>query len=116
MIVKINDKEIEMHYSLRIYMLYEQIIGETLDYTKMENYTTLINLFYVSVLASMQYHKMELDLKIGDFIDWLDASGPLVITEFSNWYTEQLMIQQELVQKQNKDTKKKTKKKGESKN
>jgi hypothetical protein len=118
MIVKIGEREIEMHYSLRMYMLYENIVGESLDYTKLESYTTILNLFYCAVLSSMQYHKMELDLKFDEFIDWIDTEGITALSEFSVWYTENLMLQQELVdkatEKNNKKSDKKSDKKGKS--
>lgn len=115
---KIGEREIEMHYSLRMYMLYENIVGESLDYTKLESYTTILNLFYCAVLSSMQYHKMELDLKFDEFIDWIDTEGITVLSEFSTWYTENLMLQQELVdkalEKNNKKSDKKSDKKGKT--
>lgn len=118
MIIKIGEREIEMHYSLRMYMLYENIVGESLDYTKLESYTTILNLFYCAVLSSMQYHKMELDLKFDEFIDWIDTEGITALSEFSAWYTENLMLQQELVdkalEKNNKKSDKKSDKKGKS--
>ena len=115
MIVKIGEREIEMHYSLRMYMLYENIVGESLDYTKLESYTTILNLFYCAVLSSMQYHKMELDLKFDEFIDWIDTQGITALSEFSTWYTENLMLQQELVDKATEKNNKKSDKKSDNK-
>lgn len=116
MTVKIGEREIEMHYSLRMYMLYENIVGESFDYTKLESYTTILNLFYCAVLSSMQYHKMKLDLKFDEFIDWIDTEGITALSEFSAWYTENLMLQQELVDKAiEKNNKKSSDKKSDKK-
>lgn len=114
MIVKIGEREIEMHYSLRMYILFENIVGESVDYTKLESYTTILNLFYCAVLSSMQYHKMELDLKFDEFIDWIDTEGITALSEFSAWYTENLMLQQELVDKALEKNNKKSGKKGKT--
>jgi hypothetical protein len=117
MTVKIGEREIEMHYSLRMYMLYENIVGESLDYTKLESYTTILNLFYCAVLSSMQYHKMELDLKFDEFIDWIDTEGKTAIPEFLEWYFGNLKLEQELQGKTSETTeknKKKSDKKGKS--
>jgi hypothetical protein len=99
-------------------MIYENIVGESLDFKKLNNYTNMLNLFYSAVLSSMQYHKMELDLKFGEFIDWIDTKGMAAIEEFFAWYTENLLLQQELgdnaTEKNNKKSDKKSDKKGKS--
>ena len=112
--VKIGEREIEMHYSFRMYMLYENIVGESLDYTNLNNYTTVLNLFYCAVLSSMQYHKMELDLKFDEFIDWIDAGGITALSEFYEWYFENLKLQDELVGKTTEKNNKKSDKKGKT--
>lgn len=97
--VKIGEREIEMHYSLRMYMLYENIVDKSFNLADLNNYTNILTLFYCAVLSSMQYHKMELDLKSDEFIDWLDTKGSIVLSEFSTWYFENLKLQDELVDK-----------------
>lgn len=113
--VKIGEREIEMHYSLRMYMLYENIVGESVDYSKFNSFTDMLNLFYCAVLSSMQYHKMELDLKFDEFIDWIDTDkGIIGFTEFSAWYIEHLQLQQELIDKGIEKISKKSDKKGKT--
>jgi ATP-dependent Clp protease ATP-binding subunit ClpA len=101
MIIKIGEREIEMHYSLRMYMIYENRLDESVDYTKIQlnSYNTILNLFYCAVLSSMQYHKMELDLKFDEFMDWIDTGGMENIPEFTAWFMKNLMLQQELLNK-----------------
>lgn len=99
MTIKIGEREIEMHYSLRMYMLYENIVDKSFNLADLNNYTNILTLFYCAVLSSMQYHKMELDLKSDEFIDWLDTKGSIVLSEFSTWYFENLKLQDELVDK-----------------
>lgn len=115
--VKIGEREIEMHYSLRMYMFYENIVGDSVDYTKVlcNNFTSTLNLFYSAVLSSMQYHKMEIDLKFDEFINWIDTEGKTAISEFLEWYFENLKLEEELVGKTTETTeknKKKSNKKG----
>ncbi len=96
--VKIGEREIEMHYSLRMYMLYENRLGESVDFTKLNNYTYTLNLFYCAVLSSMQYHKMELDLEFDEFMDWTDTKeGMSTIPEFLAWYFTNLKLQEEIL-------------------
>lgn len=96
--VKIGEREIEMHYSFRMYILYENRLGESVDFTKLNNYTYTLNLFYCAVLSSMQYHKMELDLEFDEFMDWADTKeGMSTIPEFLGWYFENFKFQEEIL-------------------
>lgn len=122
MIVKIGEREIEMHYSLRMYILFENRLGDSVDYTKIllgGKYTETLNLFYCAVISSMQYHKMELDLEFEEFMDWIDTEeGMSAVPVFCKWYIENLMLQKELqdkiIEKINKKSDKKSDKKGKS--
>jgi len=96
--VKIGDREIEMHYSLRMYILFENKVGESFDFTKLNNYTYTLNMFYCAVISSMQYHKMEIDLEFDEFMDWTDTKeGMSTIPEFMAWYMENLKLQDEIL-------------------
>lgn len=125
--VKIGEREIELHYSFRMYILFENRLGESVDFTKLNNYTYALNLFYCALLSSMQYHKMELDLEFDEFMDWSDTKeGMSTIPEFLAWYFTNYKVQEEIfgkaeekliaeiTEKNNKKSDKKSDKKGKT--
>lgn len=73
----INDKEIELKYSMRSMMLYENITQKSFTPTTM---TDLITFMYCVVVASSK----DYSLKYDEFIDYLDEN-PTVLNEFSEW-------------------------------
>lgn len=98
MTVKINGTEMELKYSLRTHILYEGIVGESLDYTQLTNITKITQLFYCNIIATMQSKKYALNFTWNDFLDWLDANGDYdVILEYVHWLTRQLEVQYNLI-------------------
>lgn len=92
--VKVNGKDMEMHYSMRSMVIYEEITGRSLNLEDINSLSAIVNLFYANVLASMQYNDMELTLSYNDFWNYLDENnGPELIKEFSEWYMEHLKAQ-----------------------
>ena len=92
--INIKGKELELHYSMRSFVIYEEITGKSLNLEDINNLSSIINLFYANVLATMQYNNMNLDLTYNDFWNYVDENGGVnLITEFSQWYMEQLQAQ-----------------------
>lgn len=91
--LKYNNKELELelHYSMRHLIIYEQMSGHGLDMSQMNTLTELINLFYANILATMQYKRLNLDLTYEQFMDFIDDSGMKIVNEFSEWYVSQMM-------------------------
>jgi len=85
--VKIKGKEFELHYSMRMYILYENIMGKNLNVIEQGTTTSLIILMYCAVVASMQYHRINEHVAYEEFMDWLDEQPPTVFAEFGNWFT-----------------------------
>ena len=86
--INIKNQEIELSYSMRIYILFENITNKSLSFESMQSYTSLIVLFYSSVLASIQKQKLNITISYDEFMDWLDDSnGEQMIKEFSTWFT-----------------------------
>lgn len=75
--ITINDKEIELKYTMRSMMLYENITEKSFTPSTM---TDLITFMYCIVVASSK----DYSLKFDDFIDYLDEN-PAVLNEFSEW-------------------------------
>lgn len=110
--VTVNGYEIELIHSLRTHILYEGIVGESLDYTKLTNLTKITQLFYCNIVATMQAKKLPLDFTWNDFLDWLDANGDYnTINEYALWLTRQLEVQYKLIPEKEEESDKSDKKK-----
>lgn len=95
--IKFNDKEIELVYSFRSNVYFEQINGKTIDFSNFSS-NDLITLFYCVFIASLQKAKLPI-IKMEDFLDVVDDNGgEKCVIEFSNWYVETLNAQFELLE------------------
>ena len=99
--MKVNSKgkEWELFYSMRIYLIYEQITGNTLS-LKDGSYTVSVNLFYSAILASMQHYHLDLDFEYNEYLDWLDEQGIDLIKEFIEWFLKIMNVNTSLAEKQ----------------
>lgn len=88
--VTIKETELELHYSLRIYLIYENITGKSLDVTD-PSYSVTINLFYSAILASMQYHHRGLLFEYDEYIEWLDSHIE-EMNEFIKWFIKNMRV------------------------
>ena len=77
--VKINDREVELKYSFRSFMIYENITGKSFNPT---NLTDILVFFYSTILGSDK----SAELKFDEFMDMIDLH-PALVTEFSEWLT-----------------------------
>ena len=83
--LKYQDKEIELIYSFRSNIFFEQIQGKNIDFTHFTG-TDLMTLFYCVFIASLQKAKLPI-IKIQDFMDVIDDNGGnQCLIDFSNWY------------------------------
>ena len=97
--VNIKGKELELHYSMRIYLIYETITGKTLS-LETGSYTVSVNLFYSAILASMQHANLDLNFEYDEYLDWLDEQGMDLIKEFIEWFLKIMNVNTSLVEKQ----------------
>lgn len=75
--IKIKDKEVELKYSIRSLMLFENIMNKTFS---IENTQDSIVFFYCVLIASDKTLKMTFD----EFIDAIDEE-PEIINAFAEW-------------------------------
>jgi hypothetical protein len=75
--ITINEKEIELKYSLRSMIMYENITDKTFNPSTMSD---VITFFYCIVVASAKDYSIKFD----DFLDYLDEN-PNLINDFGNW-------------------------------
>lgn len=94
--LKYQDKEIELVYSFRSNIYFEQIQGKNIDFTNFTG-TDLMTLFYCVFIASLQKVKLPI-IKLQDFMDVIDDNGgDRCLVEFSNWYVSILQAQYEAI-------------------
>lgn len=98
MTIKYTDKEVELHYSLRMFIIYENIMGKSLNYQDLASYTELITLFYSAIMSSFKYHKIEGNFNWDEFIEWVDENGgDSLMQEFVEWLVEKTHGADELI-------------------
>lgn len=78
--INIKNTDIELKFSFRALMIYENITQESFS---PDNLTNIIFFFYSVILGSIKNKNIDYD----EFMDWLDEN-PNAITEFTNWLTE----------------------------
>jgi len=99
--ITIKDNTFDLIYSIRTNIMYENVIGKSLDYSKLSNVSEATQLFYCNILASMQANKLPLEFGWDEFIEWLDANGGYVfLNDYALWLAKQLEIQAHLIGKQ----------------
>lgn len=110
--INIKNRELELHYSLRILINYEEITGKSLDFADLTSISNLIKLYYSAVIASLQYAREPLDITWEDFLDFIDETGEKGLMDFGNWYANSMTANMDVEKnkKSNKDTKKTNKK------
>lgn len=94
MFLKINNEDLELIYSFRSSIYFEQISGHAIDFN-IEKFTSndLLTLFYCTVIASLQKKKKPI-ISLDDFMDVIDDNGgDKCIYEFSKWYIETMKAQ-----------------------
>ena len=97
--LNIKGKELDLHYSMRIYLIYETITGKTLS-LESGSYTVSVNLFYSTILASMQHANLDFNFEYDEYLDWLDEQGMDLIKEFIEWFLKIMNVNSSLVEKQ----------------
>ena len=85
MTITINDKDIELKYTLRSMMMYENITGKTFA---PEGVSDILTFFYCVVVASAKNY----ELKFDDFLDVIDDNQDK-LNEFSLWLTNVVATQ-----------------------
>ena len=104
--INIKDQEIEMKYSFRSLIIFEEITGKTM--TTPDTLKDILILFYSVVLSSAKGSLQ--DFTWDNFIDWLD-DNPEKTVEFTQWLKDVLETQNNITEKNAKEVEKKTRRK-----
>lgn len=86
--ITIKDKEIELKYTMRSMLMYENITNKTFAPNTMNDIVTYM---YCVVLASTKDYSISYD----EFIDYLDENID-VVNEFSQWLMDVVAVHNEL--------------------
>lgn len=96
--LKLNEKdELELVYSFRTMIYFENIQGKTIDFEP-GKFTTndLLVLFYCVFITSLQKAKKPI-IPMTDFLDIIDLNnGEQSLIEFANWFTDIMTSQNDL--------------------
>lgn len=113
--IKLNENdELELVYSFRSNIYFEQIQGKTIDFNNFSS-NDLVTLFYCIFLSSLQKAKKP-TVSMIDFLDIIDENGgEKCLIDFSNWYVDIIQKEYEIMnsmsddkeEKKNIDSKKK---------
>lgn len=82
--IKINKKTIELKYSLRAMLMYENITKQPFTPKTM---TDVVTFMYCIVLSSAK----DYSLKFEEFLDYMDAH-PETLTDFAEWLNSVLEV------------------------
>lgn len=104
MTLKINNEELELVYSFRSALYFEQIAGHNLDFNTLTA-NDLVTLFYSVTISSLQKAKKPVITMI-DFLDVIDDNGgEKCLTDFTTWYVDVLKAQYEVLAQEEEDKK-----------
>ena len=56
--IKFRDKELDLHYSNRMFIIYENIMGKGVSFEE-QSYTAVITLLYGALIGTLKYNNME---------------------------------------------------------
>jgi len=88
--INIKGKEVELKYSLRALMMYENIENKTFQPTSLQNIMTF---FYVIVVASSKDYSLTFD----EFLDFVDEDqNNNLLKEFAGWLNDIIENQNKL--------------------
>ena len=113
--VTIKGTSFDLHYSMRMMIIYENITGENFDFTNMQSLKQVTTLFLSCILASAKKNGLDLQLTYEDFMDWLDDNGGYeLLNEFALWLAKDIEAKYSLLKKEDeedlpKSTRKKSK-------
>ena len=104
--INIKDQEIEMKYSFRSLIIFEEITGKTM--TVPDTLKDILILFYSIILSSAKGSLQDFTWDM--FMDWLDEN-PEITIEFTQWLKDVLEAQNSITEKHSKGVEKKTRRK-----
>lgn len=101
--ININNHELELLFSIRMMINYEQKFNKPIDFEHINDIDICIGAFWACVNASLEKQKIDEVVKLDDFKDWIDDNGGIFTTnKFGLWVTKKLQEQWEYINEQDK--------------
>lgn len=124
--IKFNNREFDLHYSIRAKYYYEDMEHKTFDYEDMVFTKNQIKLYFCTIMSTIAYlnnknrnnpdwENIETNFTYEDFVDFIDEQTQLGLAEFCEWFVNQQIAEAEIIkQKQQKEDTNKNKKQKKS--
>lgn len=93
--IKFRGKELDLHYSNRMFIIYENIMGKGASFEE-QSYTAVITLLYGALIGTLKYNKMETDVTYDEFMNWLDEQPRNTLSKFSEWFVNEHLANNDL--------------------
>ena len=102
--VKIHNINLDLHYSMRMMIIYENITGENFDFYNMQSLKQISTLFLSCILASAKKDKIDLQLTYDEFMDWMDENGGYnLLKDFAIWLAKEIKTKYSLIKEDTDD-------------
>ena len=100
MTVKYKDKDLELHYCHRIYVIFENLMSQEDEDISPNSQTAQTKLVYAALQASLKYHKIDDVVTYDELENFIDDNGNMVfMAKFNEWFTQCAEAETELVRK-----------------
>lgn len=99
--VKIKNHTLDLHYAHRIYIIFENIMKDTVQDIDPNSQTAQLALVYAALQTTLKYHKIDdVVLNYEEVEDIIDENGNMVfMAEFNKWFSECVEAETELIKK-----------------
>lgn len=96
--ITLNEKELDLHYSYRIHIMFEEVLERPVDFGKM-TMSDIEKLFFFTIISTLKYNKIDYDLTFEDFRNWVDDNGnDQLLLDYFNWLVKDVMkVQEDLI-------------------
>lgn len=88
--VKIEDKEYDLRYSIRQFIIYENIYNKSFEIIDLSRYENLVTMVYAVIKSTLKYHKVDFDYTLDTLIDYIEDNGSdKFLIDFANWFIKE---------------------------
>lgn len=95
-----KDKEIDLHYCHRIYVIFENLMSQEDDDISPNSQVAQTKLVYAALQASLKYNKIDDVVTYDELEEFIDNNGNMVfMAKFNDWFTKNAEAETELVRK-----------------
>lgn len=110
--VNIKNHDLELSFTIRMQINYEQKFNKPIDYEHINNIDIATGAFWACVNATFEKQKIDETISLDDFKDWIDDNGGLfMVNKFGIWVTKKLNEQWQFINEQDKENEEKPKSK-----